>query len=280
VIKFKLNLFYKELVLFGLTLFLGLFSAVRLLGQNPFLNQKAEFKLQDFIVLAIFVIILLLLRRKKKAIGIIYKIFLLLVVVSGSQIIFNSFVAYPLDILLTLLLVVFFLFCPNVLTHNLAIIFGIAGIGTVVGLGVTPTTALFLLIVLSFYDIVAVYKTRHMVEMAKGMVESGAIFGFVIPSKISNLFSHRDEARSKIGLTAQADGEFMILGSGDIGLPLIMVCSLVPISLSAALVTAAFSLVGLLATHLIFVNQSQRRPMAALPPIATMTIIGYLITLI
>ena len=72
----------------------------------------------------------------------------------------------------------------------------------------------------------------------------------------------------------------MILGSGDIGLPLVFVSSVAATSISRAIIVAVFVVAGLFLTHLIFVNQKERKPMAALPPIATMTIIGYLISLI
>lgn len=275
--KFKLELFWKELLLFGLTLALGIFAAGNLFEKGPVLIQQGEFQLKDFITLAIFIIVLLLLRRKKKALGFIYKAFLILIIISGSQIIFGSFLSFPWEAILTLVVLTAFLFYRNVFTHNIAIIIGIAGVGAVIGLGITPKIGVFLLVLLSFYDVIAVYKTKHMVQLARGMVESGAIFGFVIPSSVSGFFSHRDEAMSKID--SERDG-FMILGSGDIGLPLIMVCSLVPISFSSAVVVAIFSVIGLFITHFLFVNQGQRKPMAALPPIATMTIIGYLITVV
>ena len=69
----------------------------------------------------------------------------------------------------------------------------------------------------------------------------------------------------------------MILGSGDIALPLILIISVARASFWQAIVVAGFSLLGLLVTHLIFVNQKVRRPMAALPPIAALSIIGYLL---
>ena len=72
-----------------------------------------------------------------------------------------------------------------------------------------------------------------------GVGASGAIFGFVIPSRFKDFIISSSKAREKMG------GDFMILGSGDIGLPLIMVCSLVPISLNAAMITGLFSLTGL-----------------------------------
>ena len=111
-----------------------------------------------------------------------------------------------------------------------------------------------------------------MVYLAKGMMESGAIFGFIIPFDLRDFFYHSYEAKHKIG------EKFMILGSGDIGLPLVLSSSVALVLIGQALVICTFTLVGLFATHLIFINQSGRRPMAALPPIATMTIIGYLVS--
>jgi presenilin-like A22 family membrane protease len=105
--------------------------------------------------------------------------------------------------------------------------------------------------------------------MAEVMVKSRAIFGFVIPSSLK-------EFGSRINTVRPGD-HFMILGSGDVIFPLLMSVSLIPISILSSLIVLLFSLLGLFATHLIFVNQKIRRPMAALPPIAAITILGYFI---
>ena len=70
----------------------------------------------------------------------------------------------------------------------------------------------------------------------------------------------------------------MILGSGDVGLPLVLVSSVALISIKQGIIISLFALGGLFLTHLMFVNQKARKPMAALPPIATLTVIGYLIS--
>ena len=130
--------------------------------------------------------------------------------------------------------------------------------------------AVWVLAVLSVYDIIAVYFTKHMVKMAEGMIASKAIFGFIIPLQSSGF---------KEKISAVQPGEnFMVLGSGDIVLPLILTVSVARVSFLQAIFVAVFSVFGLLATHLIFVNQKERRPMAALPPIAALSIIGYLVS--
>lgn len=250
---------------------LGLFSANKILQQIVVI-KPATFNFTDAIPLLIFVLVLFFLRKTKKAISFIYKALLLIVVFSGSQLIFSSFLPLPFDLAMAVILIALFILYNNVFTHNIAIIFGIAGVSMIIGLSISVTAAIIFLVILSFYDILAIYKTKHMVSMARTMIESGAIFGFVIPPSFGSFMTPRAEAKSQIG------AQFMILGSGDIGVPLIMICSIVKISFTMALITAFFSFIGLFITHLIFSNQTTRQPMAALPPIATFTIIGYLIS--
>ena len=273
-LKFQSNLFFKEFLLFTLAVSLGILSAYRIFISGSMVIQPTKFNPSDFIVLGIFATIFFLARKRKRFISLTYKIFLALIILVGSQIIFSAYFVSPFDIMLSLVLFAIFYTYKNVFIHNIAIIMGITGVAAVLGLSITPKTGVILFVLLSFYDIVSVYKTKHMIYMARSMIESGAIFGFVIPSKMSGFLAGSNEARSQMGT------EFMILGSGDIGLPLVMVCSLVSVSLAATIITAIFSLAGLFITHLIFVNQKERKPMAALPPIATMTIIGYLIAIV
>jgi len=270
-LKLQLKLFSREILLFTATLLLGLFSAYRILGSKSVTILPGEFNITDFIVLGIFIAVLVLARNKRRFISFFYRCFLILIIFTGSQLIFGAFFVSPFDLMLSLIFLTIFFVYKNVLIHNIGIILGIAGVSAAVGLSITPKVGVILLIVLSFYDIISVYKTKHMIHMAKSMIQSGAIFGFIVPPSLGSFLTNKGEAQDQVGQ------QFMILGSGDIGLPLIMVCSLVRLSLGVALITGFFSLIGLFFTHLIFVNQTKRSPMAALPPIATMTIIGYVI---
>jgi presenilin-like A22 family membrane protease len=273
-IKFQLNLFWKEFVLFGSTLFIGIFSAHK---YTPLLEKDvihpATLSWDSIIVLiAFFSIFMMVITKFSKLRSFVFKFFLLLVIFSGTQIIAGSFVASPWDLLLALILAAIFLSIHSVFVHNISIVLGIAGVSSLLGVTISPQVGVVLLIILSFYDILAVYWTKHMVYLAKGMMESGAIFGFIVPFQWRDFFYHKTEAKQQVG------EKFMILGSGDIGLPLILASSIAVASLGQAFITAIFSLIGLFLTHLIFVNQATRKPMAALPPIATLSIIGYLVS--
>ena len=273
--KIRPKLFFKEALLFSATLAVGIFTAYRY-SLMPDAIQLPELKLSFWDALLVIVVLsfFVFAPKYKRVAKFSFKFFLVFVVFAGTQIIAGAFVSPPMDLAAAVIAVLVFIFLRNVLVHNIGVILGIAGIASVLGLALSPKTALFLLVILSFYDILSVYVTGHMVAMARNMIESGAPFGFIIPSEGASFLKSRQEAQAKIG------EQFMILGSGDVGLPLILACSLVGLYMSEAVIVGIFSLAGLFLTHLIFVNQKVRKPMAALPPIATMAIIGYLVSLL
>ncbi len=276
--KLARSLFVKEAVLFGAVQALGLWVAWRYLFDSEFSrlipNTSASFRfsLADFFILAVFVFLFIFLATKKgKASRIFFQGFLGLIIFSGAQVVFSLFLSPLSALLASLAVVIGMVAIPRVAVLNLAVILGLAGIGAVLGLSLTPMAAVWALALLSIYDLIAVYVTKHMVKMAEGMMASRAIFGFIIPTKFSSFFE-------KISVV-QPGEDFMILGSGDIALPLVLTVAVARLSFPAAFLVAGFSMLGLLATHLIFVNQPVRRPMAALPPIAALSIIGYLVAI-
>ncbi len=272
--KLGLSLFINEVILFGLTLVVGLYTAYYYsfyfgdLAQDGMLN----FTPTDLFILAILFAAIFFVARHKKVARFSFRLFLLLVVFSGTQVILGAFVSSPWNLVLAIVFTLIFERGRNVLFHDLGIILGIGGVAATFGLSISVEFGLILLVALSFYDIIAVYVTKHMVTMARSMVESGAVFGFLIPFEFRGFFHGREEAKAGIG------ENFMILGSGDIALPLVFAASLVRVSLVSAIITAVFSLLGLFLTHILFLNQEKRKAMAALPPIATLTIIGYLVS--
>jgi presenilin-like A22 family membrane protease len=274
--KIQGRLFLKEALLFSATLALGLFIAHQYapLVVAGDLVQASSLTVGDFLTFFVIILAVWFISRIPRLGAWMFWIFLSILILSGAQIFIATLAPFPLDIFGALALLLIFFFARNVLVHDLAIIIAIAGLGAAIGVMITPMVGVLALVLLSFYDIIAVYKTKHMVRMAEGMIRSGAIFGFVIPPSFKGFLAHRGEAQARIG------SDFMILGSGDIGLPLIFACSLLRQSLPQAIIVAVFAMVGLLITHMLFVSQTKRAPMAALPPIATLTLIGYAVALL
>ena len=145
------------------------------------------------------------------------------------------------------------------------------GIAAILGSSLNPKTAVFLLIFMSIYDYVAVYRTKHMVKMAKAMISGRAIFAMIYPEHLKGFWSSIKEARPGEG--------FMMLGTGDFVFPILMATSAYAVSAAAAWIVFIFSLFGLLLMHLIFMSQKIRRPMPALPPLAAFAILGFFIAI-
>ncbi|MEK7154395.1 MAG: presenilin family intramembrane aspartyl protease, partial [Patescibacteria group bacterium] len=261
--KFKLPLFLRILLLFGLTQLAGIYAAYKFLPElEPAQPMRfSGFSFYDFVILVVFVLFLVfIIRRFKLVSSVFFKIFLTIVAFAGAQAMLAIWLSPLASTLAAVLLLFLFWSFNNVFLQDLMMILTFAGVGAVLGVSITPGTVVLILIVLSFYDIIAVYKTRHMVELAKAMIRSRAIFGFVVPVSFGG-FKERMERVSP-------GEQFMILGSGDVILPLLLSASLVRASINQAVIVALFSALGLFFMHLIFTNQKIRRPMAALPPIA------------
>lgn len=271
--KFKLTLFIGELVMFATAMLLGAFVAYR---HAPVLSsaigQQVSFSWTDIILIAVFAVLAYFVvgRFRKVRTVVLYFLFAVTVLV-GSEVVLSAFWKTNWISVLSFLFLITVFVVRRVFTHNLAIILGIVGVSTLIGIGLKPFSAVVLLVIFSLYDIVAVYLTRHMVTMARGMIESGVVFGFIVPNHVRGFWEKPKQANQNIG------ENFMILGSGDSGLPLILVASASVNSLTQGLIVGVFACAGLLLTHVLFINQRKKRAMAALPPIATMAIIGYLV---
>ncbi len=157
-------------------------------------------------------------------------------------------------------------FFPYVLFQNILMILGIAGVASAIGASTPWQTMAIVIAVLAVYDVIAVYGTKHMVTMFKGMLAQGVVFALVIPEHPRMLLRRMKDVGPGEG--------FSFLGSGDLALPSLFVASAAHESLGLGLGAAVGSIVGLLATDFIF-QRGGKRPMPALPPIAIGTLAGF-----
>ena len=239
------------------------------LGLKPF-YEPAEIDMFQFLLSFFIATSLMLLFLKKFKGKFLFEFFFSGAIIFGAQGPFGLFLSKIYAFLASVLLVVFRFTHPRIWTQNIIIIIGISGVAASLGASIDPIFAIFILILLSVYDIIAVYKTRHMVKLFKGMAEKGAVLALVIPKKFSlwkNKFSFiKDENRN----------EFIFLGTGDIALPLFFAASAFVdgIKFSVAIILGAT--IGLIADHIIFVTQKEKKAIPALPMIAFFSIAGYI----
>jgi len=277
IIENPRNVFLFEVLFFLLAQILGIFSALRVLeifelekitpGPVSFWNFIFGFAFATFLIL-----VLIKFPKFETGKRFLFRGFFILTISLGSFLFFSLWIGDFLALILLLILLFLWIKFPNVLVHDFLIISGLAGVGSIFGLGLEPLVVVLLLIVFSIYDFIAVYKTKHMVKMAKEMIKARAIVGLILPQKTSGF---------KANLKEVVPGkEFLVLGGGDIIFPLILSVSLLSQGILKSFIVALFATFGLALSFYLFISQKTRKPIPALPPIAFCSIIGFLLTLI
>jgi presenilin-like A22 family membrane protease len=156
-------------------------------------------------------------------------------------------------------------------------VFIAAGAAAIFGISLQVLPVLILLALLAIYDAIAVYKTKHMITLAEGVIETKSPILFVIPKRTDYSF-----IREGFSMGGSAERGAYIMGMGDLIMPTILVVSAnvylkAPIFglLTVPAIGAIIGSVAGMALLLSFVNSG--RPQAGLPPLNGGTIIGFLI---
>jgi len=279
---FPWKIFLWEALLFSLTLGLGIIVAFRLnrfqgIQETSLPSISLGEVIFYFVLGTFFVGGLISFKKFKKKGRILLKAFFVLSVFFGGLISITFLLPeFWMSDIFALVLIGILIFIwlkkPSVFLHDLLIVFSISGIAGALGVNFDPWMVVTLLVIFSIYDFIAVYKTKHMVKMARELTKMGIISALIIPQQFSDFKRPLKEVRP--------GGKFLILGGGDIAFPLFLCASLVSQGIWGSLIVAFFALIGLFVSFLIFVTQKKRKPIPALPPIAFCSIIGFLITLI
>ena len=270
-------IFLIEAGLFLITSVLAVVSAFEL---NKLVKAQKiylpKLSLQDFLFsflfITFFVLLFISFKKASKFKELIYRGFFLITCFWGGMTVLNLFMPAFGVVLIMGILIIMWLEVPTVWAHDILITLGLAGTASFFGLGISPSIVIMLLVIFSFYDFIAVYKTKHMVAMAKEMIDKKVILGFIIPKEIKFFKNGLDKVKP--------GGNFLILGGGDIVFPNLLAVSVVPFGFLKALIIVLFSLIGSLFSYWIFINQKNKEPIPALPPVALFTIIGYFVALL
>lgn len=194
----------------------------------------------------------------------LYRALFSFVVFLGLFKLFETVFPFEFSVMVAMLFLAGFFFISTVWTHDVIVILASAGIGSVFSLSFTEDTAFVILLILSVYDIISVFVTKHMMTLAHAMIRSQATFALFVPERIKGFAANIAQVRPGAG--------FLILGGGDIVLPMIYLSTVARASADAALYGAAGALLGQFLNHLFLVQL--RRPLPALPLITLGAIVG------
>lgn len=159
----------------------------------PFDQQRPEVENKStsflYIIIPVLVGTLVLLGIIKFKLYKVWKIWFFLAIWMTLLISFASFLNEWIALLLAILLATWRIWKPNVVIHNLTEIFVYAGIAAVFVPILNIFAASILLILISIYDYWAVFKSKHMVTLAKASTEAKIFPGLHIGYGNSSLES-------------------------------------------------------------------------------------------
>lgn len=157
-----------------------------------------------------------------------------------------------------------------------AVIAAAAGIAVEVGTSMNPLGVAIILALLSVYDVIAVFGTRHMVYLGERLAADRAVFALVIPLQKNAWtapFASVGPAGGRDGTAAKR--AFSFLGIGDLVLPTLLVAAALTRSFFAAGLTALGILGGVAALAFWLLPRRRGGMLPALPPLALGAVIGF-----
>ena len=174
-------------------------------------------------------------------------------------------------------------FKPNIFIHNFTELFIYGGLAAIFAPLLNITRASILLILISIYDMYAVWKSKHMIKLAEFQKESKVFAGLYIPSaapvaptttKTSNKKTASKTTTKKV---KQVRVQSAILGGGDIGFPLMFAAVFLP---TYGLTTLIIPVTTTIALYTLFYKAQQGKYYPAMPFLSIGAFIGAAIVLL
>jgi presenilin-like A22 family membrane protease len=152
-----------------------------------------------------------------------------------------------------------------------------AGAASIFGISLSLVPVIILLVILMVYDAISVYKTRHMITLAEGVVDMKSPILFIVPKKRG--YSYRTEGIANI--EGGGEREAYIIGMGDLIMPSILVVSanvfLDTAKIGFITLPALGAMIGsVIGLSLLLLVVRKGKPQAGLPPINGGAILGFL----
>ena len=157
------------------------------------------------------------------------------------------------------------------------IIVGVGSIG-IFGISLSVFLVIMLLIGLSIYDAISVYKTKHMIDLADAVMDLKLPVMMVVP-KIRRYSLLKETKGIKEKLEEKEEREAFFLGLGDIVMPGILVVSAFQNIPDNGLLVALSVMIGTLLGFAVLMSVVIKgKPQAGLPYLCSGAILGYVVS--
>ncbi|MFH0737286.1 MAG: presenilin family intramembrane aspartyl protease [Candidatus Micrarchaeota archaeon] len=271
-----MRLLYAMLGIFMIAQLLGIFTGLVVLTdvtRNPYIasllvTTDSEDPMNAIVFIVYILIgaaVMIALIRYFKVFPLLFRLMEFMMISTSSSIVFYSFfrffAGYEASMLAGIIVALVFSAAKNFYPQlkNSAAVLATAGVGVIFGMSLGLFPLVLFLIFLSIYDFLAVFKTKHMVEMAEFIVKKD--MAFTVTAKAPPARPGEKEQR-------------LDLGTGDMIAPIMLEVSALAISPVATL----FVFIGAVISLGLFLILVFRKKMIlpALPPI----VLGMVVSLL
>src|SRR3989338_2875665 len=191
-------------------------------GERPPLQEETSFLPFALVILIGTGLLLLLIRFK---LFWLWKGWFFLAVVVALTMALGAFLKQALAAVIALLLGAWKVFRPNVFVHNFTELFIYGGLAVIFVPLFSLLSVSILLVLIALYDAYAVWKSKHMVTLAKSQARAHMFAGLLQPYQLKKVGREKGRAgmekekgkAQRLGVKVRTS----ILGGGDIGFPLI-----------------------------------------------------------
>ncbi|MDP3989982.1 MAG: presenilin family intramembrane aspartyl protease [archaeon] len=194
----------------------------------------------------------------------VWRIWFLMAIALALIISFTAFIPAIIATVLGITLAVWRIFKPNFWVQNLTELFIYGGLAAIFVPLFSVVTVSILMVIIAFYDAYAVWKSKHMITLAKEQTKAKVFAGLYIPYTMK--LPSGKHSRSKKGVKTA------ILGGGDIGFPLIFAgVIMVEMGVWQSMIIPFFALAGL---AFLLLRSDEKKFYPAMPFISTACLLG------
>lgn len=246
--------------------------------ERPDVDQNWSFA---YMLIALFIGTSLLLIIIKYKTVILWKLWAYLAVVLCLSIALSAFIDSTIALIISLILGWIKIFKSNFYIHNLTELFLYGGLAAIFVPMLNLQSALILLILISLYDMYAVWKSKHMVDMAKFQMQTKMFSGMIIPHKVSTKQKTKKTLKKKVKrkvTKVKTQVRSAILGGGDVGFPLLFAGTIMKLGgIIDGIIISIFATISL---GVLLTKGNENKFYPAMPFLSIGCLAGWIITLL
>jgi len=242
---------------------------------RPEIEEKTSFA---YILIAILIVTVAVLFLMKLGGILLWKLWYFLAIWLCLGIALAAFMSSIPAMIIAFLTATYKVFRPALIIQNLTEVLIYGGLASIFVPIMNVSSAVLLLIFISVYDYIAVYKTKHMIKLAKFQSKLKMFAGLIIPYKLGKL---RRKGKAKLVKVRTT-----VLGGGDIGFPLIfagvvmkglMLTNVMWLGFLKVLIIPVFTTLSLL---YLLLKAEKKKFYPAMPFLTVGCLVGWLVVLI